>query len=57
MSLIFAINSVKISMYLEILLLGLVVVFRLWFLLIDARKLRYQFIKRCDKNGTNQNQH
>ena len=57
MSLIFVINSVKISMYLGILLLGLVVVLRLWFLPIDKMKLGYRIIKRYNKNGTNQNQH
>lgn len=49
MSLIFVINSVKISMYLGILLLGLVVVLRLWFLLIDEMKLGYRIIKRYNK--------
>lgn len=44
-------------MYLGILLLGLVVVLRLWFLPTDKIKLGYRIIKRYNKNGTNQNQH
>ena len=36
-------------MYLGILLLGLVVVLRLWFLLIDEMKLGYRIIKRYNK--------